>query len=176
MTFASSRVKRSLMIYDVRRFTSWDVDLPAKSSMTNGSLYRKSSWNLAPAQAWKRPFSRNANNVLFNKPTNIEFSIKRQQKAHRERHHNMKGRGSFSICCVYGNCDIVMNFSRLFVWIICRHQRQKSKASRKKIYFCTFHIMKNKCYSMQMMSLTCQSVITKAFFFRFLVLRTPKVN
>lgn len=34
-----------------------------------------------------------------------------------------------------------------------------------KIYFCKYHVMKNKRYSMQMMSLTCRRIITKFFLF-----------
>lgn len=141
------------MIYDVRRFTSWDVDLPSKLPlMTNGSLYGKEKLNLAPARALKRFLSRYANNVLFNKPTNIEFSIKRQRERRKKAQPEAFDSNMF---CV--NCDIVMNFSNHFVRII-----SPPASFHPRIYFCEFHIMKNKCYSMQMMSLTCQNIITKA--------------
>ena len=37
----------------------------------------------------------------------------------------------------------------------------------KKIHSCKFHIMENKCYAMQMMSLTCHRIITERAFIAF---------
>lgn len=112
--------------------------------------------------------------------TNIEFSIKRQQKTSTKK-ASWHGKPKFPFNMLYVQklwyCHEffkVFYFGLFFLQVLGK--AAFSSFNQQQIYFCKFHIMKNKCYAMQMMSLTCQNIITQKLLFFLVVLRTPKVN
>lgn len=99
-------LKGIFMIYDVKRFTSWDVALPQSFQWQMGAYgnNRIRSYKHESVLA----HGRYSNNILFNK--NIEFSITRH-KHNAKRHQNMESQS-----CLFG-LQYVIVYEAILPWI-----------------------------------------------------------